>query len=173
MKIFFGAAIQGHKDLGERGDIYRHILATLKAKGVTICTEHTGGRTRDEIISLQEKAIGPTPLTGIDRLVFVRNKMIEFVEGDIDGAVFEVSTPSLGTGIEFAHAYLRPRIGLSPIPVLALYKKGYWENSLSTMIRGLSRIEYPSISLIEYEDIYRLKAILEDFIKNLKNGGRS
>jgi len=38
--------------------------------------------------------------------------MIEGVEGDIDTAVFEVSTPSLGTGIEISHVYLRPRMNL-------------------------------------------------------------
>ena len=38
----------------------------------------------------------------------------------IDAAVFEVSTPSLGTGIEIAHTYLRPRLGLPAIPMLAV-----------------------------------------------------
>ena len=52
--------------------------------------------------------------------------MIELIEGDIDAAIFEVSTPSLNTGIEIAHAYLRPRLGLMAIPVFALYQKNYW-----------------------------------------------
>jgi hypothetical protein len=55
----------------------------------------------------------------------MRNKMIEAIEGEIKAAIFEVSTPSLGTGIEIAHAYLRLRLGLSRIPLLALYEKDY------------------------------------------------
>jgi hypothetical protein len=36
-----------------------------------------------------------------------------------------VSTSSLGTGIELAHAYLRPGLGLPAIPVIALYQEDY------------------------------------------------
>jgi len=59
---------------------------------------------------LLEKSLGPLQPPGVARTVLIRNKMTEFIEGDIDAAVFEVSTPSLGTGIEIAHAYLRPTI---------------------------------------------------------------
>ena len=82
----------------------------------------------------------------------IRNKMIEFIESDIHAAIFEVSTPSLGTGIEIAHAYLRPRLGLPAIPVLALYQKDYWPNNLSTMIRGITRDAVPNFVVKEYDD---------------------
>jgi hypothetical protein len=32
--------------------------------------------------------------------------MIETIEGNITAAIFAVSTPSLGAGIEIAHSYL-------------------------------------------------------------------
>ena len=73
--------------------------------------------------------------------------------GDIDAAVFEVSVPSLGTGIEMAHAYLRPRLGLPEIPILALYEKDFWPNNLSSMVRGLSSGLYPNFVVKEYEDL--------------------
>ena len=69
----------------------------------------------------------------------------------IEAAVFEVSTPSLGTGIEIAHAYLRPRLGLPAIPVIALYQKDYWPNNLSTMIRGITRDEVSNFMLKVYD----------------------
>jgi hypothetical protein len=47
---------------------------------------------------------------GIERRIYVRNKMIEGIESDIAAAVFKISTPSLGTGVEIAHTYLRPRM---------------------------------------------------------------
>ncbi len=86
----------------------------------------------------------------MERSILIRNKMIEFIEGDIDAAVFEVSTPSLGTGIELAHAYLRPRLGLPAIPVIALYQKNYWPNNLSTMIRGINQDAVPDFVVLEY-----------------------
>ncbi len=78
--------------------------------------------------------------------------MIEFIEGDIDAAFFEVSTPSLGTEIEIAHAYLRPRLGLPATPVFALYQKNYWPNNLSTMIRGITKDEVANFVVKEYDE---------------------
>ena len=65
----------------------------------------------------------------------------------IDAAIFEVSTPSLVTGIELAHAYLRPKLGLTEISVMALYQKDYWPNNLSTMIRGITSDEVSNFML--------------------------
>ena len=166
MKIFFGAAIQGHQTFGERREIYVQIIETLQNHGAEICTEHTTGRTPEECRALQKKAIGPRPENEGEALIFVRNKMIEFVEGDIDACVFEVSTPSLGTGIEFAHAYLRPRLGLRKVPVLALYEKGHWPNRLSTMIRGLNTSEFDHVHIHEYGDRTELSYTIENFYKN-------
>ena len=78
--------------------------------------------------------------------------MIGFIEGDIDSAVFEVPTPCLGTGIEIAHAYLRPRLGLPAIPVIALYQRDYWPNNLSTMIRGIRLDEVSHFMLKVYDE---------------------
>lgn len=89
------------------------------------------------------------------------------VEGNIDAAVFEVSTPSLGTGIEIAHAYLRPRLGLPSIPILALYEKGYWIHNLSSMVRGLDQDQFPTLSIKEYEDLAEAQARLSEFLATL------
>jgi hypothetical protein len=94
--------------------------------------------------------------------------MIEAIEGDIKATIFEVSTPSLGTGIEIAHAYLRPRIGLSLIPVLALYEKDYWPNKLSTMIKGISKETVPHFTLIEYKNLEDGKKIINEFLIGIK-----
>jgi hypothetical protein len=108
------------------------------------------------------------PEGDLNRRVFVRDKMIEAIEGDVCACVFEVSVPSLGTGVEIAHAYLRPRMGLPVIPVLALYEKGYWPNKLSSMIRGISPDVAPHFVLKEYVDSDEARAILLDFLDSLK-----
>ena len=94
--------------------------------------------------------------------------MIEAVEGDIAGAVFEVSVPSLGTGIEIAHAYLRPRMGLEGIPILFLYQKGYWPGNLSTMVRGIPLEEMSNIEIGEYDNLEEAKEFLKRFLGSLK-----
>jgi len=152
MKIFFGAAIQGASNREERAAAHKQIIDAIKSCDCEVISEHTTGKDYDATAELLEKTLGSLPPKGMARTVLIRNKMIEFIEGDIDAAVFEVSTPSLGTGIEIAHAYLRPRFGLPAIPVFALYQKDYWPNNLSTMIRGITADEVPGFVVKEYDE---------------------
>lgn len=166
-RIFFGAAIQGVAKRGERSPLYQSLIQTIKAQGFTVLTEHAGGESKEETARLLESSIGPLPPLGTDRLVYVRNKMIELVESDVAGAIFEVSVPSLGTGVEIAHAYLRPRLGLSMIPILALYQAGFWPNQLSTMVRGLTPATAPSFTLKEFQDGEAANGLVKEFLRSL------
>ena len=168
MKVFYGAAIQGAENREKRANIHKTIIESIKKQGFDVYTEHTTGKTYEEAIKKLEQSIGKMPEDDIERRIFVRNKMIEGIESDIVAVVFEVSTPSLGTGVEIAHAYLRPRMGIKEIPILALYEKDYWPNKLSTMIRGLSKKELPNFKLIEYDNIDDVENIIELFLSNIK-----
>jgi hypothetical protein len=150
LKIFYGAAIQGASDRKERAVINAGLIAAIRSLGFDVVSEHTTGENFIDTAEKLNVSIGPLPPEGKERTVFIRNKMIHFIESDIAAAIFEVSTPSLGTGVEIAHAYLRPRMGLSQIPVIALYEKGYWPNRLSAMITGISKTDVPHFCLIEY-----------------------
>jgi hypothetical protein len=167
-QVFYGAAIQGAKDRKERSQVHEFFITTIQKQGYEVYTEHTTGKTYEEAIQKLEKAIGPIPKDELKRKRYVRNKMIDGVEGDIKAAIFEVSTPSLGTGIELAHAYLRPRMGLFLIPVLALYEKDYWPNKLSTMIKGISKEDVPHFTLKEYKTLKDGKEIINEFLNGLK-----
>ena len=167
MKIFFGAAIQGTQNREERAAVHRLIIDAIKSCGCGVISEHTTGRDYDATAKLLEKSLGTLPPKGVERTVLIRDRMIEFIEGDIDAAVFEVSTPSLGTGIEIAHAYLRPRLGLAAIPVIALYQKDYWPNNLSTMIRGITRVQLPNFVLKEYDDLADAREFIPQLLKDL------
>ena len=164
-RVFYGAAIQGSKNRKERSHVHEYFIKTIKKHGFKVFTEHTTGRTYEEAIKKLEVAIGSIPDDLSLRKIFVRNKMIEAIEGDISAAIFEVSTPSLGTGVEISHAYLRPRLGLSTIPVLALYEKNYWPNKLSTMIRGIPNKENPHFTLKEYKNLDEAEIIIKEFLK--------
>jgi len=167
-KIFFGAAIQGSQKRDERAKRHQFIINSIKKKGFSVVTEHTTGKTYEESIAKLQQAIGPLPPPGIERRIFVRNAMINAVEGDITAAIFEVSVPSLGTGIELAHAYLRPRMNLPKIPVLALYEKDFWPNKLSTMIQGISTANIPQFSLMEYSEERDLESTISSFLCTLQ-----
>jgi len=169
MRVFYGGPIQGAKDRRLRAHIHSGIINYIKESGFEVSTEHTTGKTKEEAASLLEESIGPLPPLGIERTRYVRKKMIEAVEGEINAAVFEVSIPSLGTGIEIAHAYLRPKMGLKEIPILALYEKDYWPNNLSSMIRGIDEQEIDYFSLIEYENLADAEKHVRDFLLSLKS----
>jgi len=168
MNVFYGAAIQGSRERSERAEVNHFLINCIKNNGFNVSTEHTSGKNYEEVIKKLEESIGKMPEGDLNRRVFVRNKMIEAIEGDVHACVFEVSVPSLGTGVEVAHAYLRPRMGLPVVPVLALYEKGYWPNELSSMIRGISPEVAPHFILKEYVDSDEARAILIDFLDSLK-----
>lgn len=167
MKIFFGAAIQGAHNREERAAVHRLIIDAIKSCDHEVLCEHTTGKDYETTAKLLEKTLGALPPQGTERTVMIRNKMIDFIEGDIDAAVFEVSTPSLGTGIEIAHAYLRPRLGLKAIPVVALYQKDYWPNNLSTMIRGITADAAPHFMLKVYDDPAKACEFIPELLKDL------
>lgn len=166
MKLYYGAAIQGSKDRTERVHIHRMFTQVIKDRGHQVVTEHTNGMNKDEVAKILEASFGPLPPLGPQRTAFIRDKMIESVEGDIDAAIFEVSIPSLGTGIEIAHTYLRPRMGLREIPILALYQKDYWPNKLSSMILGITPDAVPQFKLHEYENVDQAQSIIGKFLES-------
>lgn len=168
MEIFYGAAIQGNRDRGERQHIHIAFIEAIKKAGFTVASEHTTGSSFEETSELLTHSLGKLPPVGKDRTIFIRNRMIELIEGDIKGAVFEVSVPSIGTGIEIAHAYLRSRLGLPEIPILALYEKGYWPNNLSSMVSGLPKEQFPNFQIMEFSSTSDGKNVIEDFLTGLR-----
>lgn len=167
MNIFYGAAIQGETKRGRRTKVHSTIIESIKNEGFNVLFDHTRGKNTDEAVQLLKKQIKNLPSENIERRQMVRRKMIEAIEGDITAAIFEVSTPSLGTGIEIAHTYLRPRMGLKQIPILLLYQKDYWKNKLSTMIQGITKEDLPQVQIVEYFDLHQAKKIIKDFLVSL------
>ncbi len=166
-RIFYGAAIQGEKDRGARAGVHASIIQAIRGRGFDVVSSHTSGTTREEAARLLEEAIGPLPSEGQERYMYVRGKMIEGVEGEIEAAIFEVSTPSLGTGIELAHAYLRSRMGLKQVPILVLYEEDYWPNQLSTMVRGISQDEMPFVKVQQYSNVEDAAGYIDEFLSGL------
>ena len=167
MKIFYGGAIQGNWDRSVRGHVHHSLIEEIKGAGFSVISEHVKGTDFDETAGFLAQMVGELPPKGSDRTIFVRNKLVELIESDLSGAIFEVSVPSLGTGSEIAHAYLRPRLGLAEIPLLALYEKGFWPNKLSSMVGGISQGQYPNFHFREYTSLDEATAILKEFLAGL------
>lgn len=163
-KIFFGAAIQGAADRSLRASINVKIIEIIRSLGFSVISEHATGKDFNETAGKLEQVLGPLPQRGKDRTVFIRNQMIAWIESEIVAAVFEVSTPSLGAGIEIAHAYLRPRMGFSAIPVIILYKKGFWPQGLSAMIAGITPKNVPGVHLLEYKREQEIAGLLRPLL---------
>jgi hypothetical protein len=164
MKIFYGAAIQGNRDRAERRAVHQGLVGHIKGLGCTVVSEHTLGASLDETADLMTQSLGELPPKGMERTVFVRDRMIQLVEGDVAACIFEVSVPSLGTGIELAHAYLRPRLGLTRIPILALYERGFWPQGVSSMVKGISPDICGSFFLKEYSTLSEACKRIEEFL---------
>ena len=165
MEVFYSGAIQGNRDRGERAHVHRAFIDCIIRLGHNVFSEHPASSNKEETAALLEKSIGPLPPAGIERTKHVRRKLIEGIEGDIQAAIFELTVPSLGVGDEFAHAYLRPRMGLSAIPMLGLNEEGYWSSGLSSMIRGIDPNGFPNFRLESYKTIEEGCRHIEKFLR--------
>lgn len=165
--IFYGTAIQGAVNRGERAGLNTELIQFIRTSGFRVITS-AGGANAAETARLIEQTFGPAPADTDQRRIFIRDAMISTIESpEIHCCLFEVSIPSTGTGDEIAHAYLRPRMGLPSVPVLALYQKGYWQNDLTTMIRGIDPKAIPHFLLREYANVEEAKTHISDVLKKL------
>lgn len=164
LKIFYGASIQGGR---QKSNFNGEIIDYLKNIGINLISEHVRGENRMEVRALLAQSLNVDEKSLTPELI--RNKAIEWCESDINAAIFEVSVPSLGTGIEIAHCYLRPRLGLREIPILCLYEKDFWSNRLSTMLTGANSEKDILLNIVEYKSINEVKEIILEFIN--KNCG--
>lgn len=168
MKIYFGAGIQGspsREARAERAALYRELISYIQELGHDVLFEHTATNNKEEVWKVLEKQFGPLPPPGPERGAFIRNRNIEAIERMADAAIFEVSMPSLGVGIEFAHAYLRPKLGFGPIPILCLYQKDYWNHGLSVMVTGAG---FSGTQVSEYIQVGEAKQIINGFLSRGK-----
>ena len=169
---FYGAAIQGNtlQQRRERAHVHRRLLGTIKRSNGLPLSEHVMGDSVEMTAELMQETLGPLPPPGLGRAQFVREGMIAFIEGELDAAVFEVSVPSLGTGVEIAHAYLRPRLGLRAVPILCLYQHGSRDSHLSAMVRGVSGVD--GFEVREYGDLDEADALIGEFVRRIGNTAR-
>ena len=167
MRVFYGAAIQGRGDRRERADFNRFLIEEIKSCGHEVITEHTSAETYEEALRMLENAFGKLPEEKEKRTAFNRVKIIESLAGSVDAAIFDVTVPSLGTGIELVHAYIRPNLGLSDIPILLLFDPSYGRE-LSGMIRGMTKEELPSINQKNYSSTEEAQKHVKDFLEGIR-----
>lgn len=169
MWIFYGSVLQGVREYGSRAEVSRVLIDAIEDCGYRVFSKHVAGRNPEEVIKLLTESHGqiPFPRRTQEWRAYVRKQGIKALESlETIGAVFEVSEPSIGTGVEIAHAYLRPRLGLPEIPILCLYQKDYQPSDLSLMVKGILHDELPNVEVYEYSDLGDAKTLLKDFLKN-------
>lgn len=165
--VFYGAAMQSSLNHEDRVPVHELLIDTIKRMGAGVVSEHTVGRNFQESARLMEQTLGPLPQEESARAVLIRRKIIRILEGALDAAVFEVSEPSPGTGIEIAHVYNRPRLGLTAIPILALYQKGCLPHHLSSMDHGVNADVLPQLFVQEYENLIQAGMMVSEFLMPL------
>jgi len=134
-KIYFAASVRGGR---KNADIYREIIEYLKKYG-TVFTECIGNK--DVLIQEAEQ---PAEKIYAQCLGWLMQS---------DVIVAEVSTPSLGVGVEIDRAVVNNK------NVLCLYRNGSVKK-LSTMVSGCKKLY-----IAYYDDIEGAKAAIDFFLK--------
>jgi hypothetical protein len=167
--VFYGAAVQGAPNRGERAHINRALIDRIEDHGYHVPLKQTTGRTREETAAICERDLGPLPPFGTrERKAETRRRNLMVMhDPGLLAAVFEVSLPSTGTGMEIVEAYKRPKDGLVEIPILALYETGFWPNDLTVMVSGIADDELPNFKLREYTELAEAKEHISRFLATL------
>lgn len=135
MKIYFSGSIAGGR---KYLDVYKKIVAYLKAQGHQVLTEHI---IVDNIFDFEQQ--------WSPQEIFERD--IQWLN-DCDLVIAEVSNPSLGVGYEICYALEHQ------IPTLCIYQPDIF---VSRMIIGNTS---PDLTLFEYRDEKLLFQKLAEFL---------
>lgn len=142
--VYFCGAIRGGR---QRQMLYRAIVDALAARGWRVLTTHVAA---PDVLALEARA----GLTARD--IFERD-MRWLAACNV--VVAEVSTPSLGVGVEIAEA---ARLGK---PIVALCERGV---ALSALVAG-----HPAVRVLTYADQADLLAQLDAALARLAAGERA
>jgi len=163
-KVYFSAPIRGAREDTPRylGDLVQF----MKDKGADVLSEHVAaapGKEMDEVFS---KRAG----LRFDRLkepwVVARKTDFQWVD-EASYLVAEVTSPSIGVGMEIQRAKDKEELGLNHTKILCLCRQEILDSGkFSWMILGITPEEHKDFYLVGYKTLPGAKRIIARFLDN-------
>lgn len=160
-KIYFSGSIYGikHKDPDFSWDLVQH----MKEKGFNVLSEHVAGRNRKEMREIFKKNTGVDQGNKEERYFVAYEWDMKWVD-ECNYLIAVVDGPSHGVGMEIMRAILKSERGLNTTKILCLVHEDNIK-SLSGMIQGVPREQYPDFKVEEYTDLENAKDIVNRLLE--------
>jgi hypothetical protein len=161
-KVYFSGSIRGGRDHKPR--LYGDLIRFMKKGGADVLSEFVGVIGREERDRLFNKYVGGNPAGAEKPWVIARRVDFKWVD-EAEYLVAEVTSPSLGVGMEIQRAIDKERLGFRRTKILCLCRQDVLENEgLSWMILGVTPNIHPDFYLIGYTTLKEAKEAIFQFL---------
>jgi len=162
--VYYSGSIHGSPEPDEM--LPTKIKDYLLVNGANVLSEHVAASTKDEMRKVLAGRTGKTvaefdQMSDHDWALFIRKTDIDWVNRATH-VVALVNGASHGVGMELQRALDKPRLGLSETPILCL-RHADTMDTLSLMIRGITKEESPSFTLVPYKNFEDIKRAIDSF----------
>jgi hypothetical protein len=163
-KVYFSAPIRG--DRGDTASIARELVGFMKKGGANVLSEHVAADMGEEMDNVFLKKAGVSFLKLEKPWVVARKIDFKWVD-EAKYLVAEVTSPSIGVGMEIQRAKDKKALGLNHTKILCLCQQKVMDKEkLSWMIKGVTPEEHQDFYLKGYKTLSGAKRIITRFLKN-------
>lgn len=161
-KVYFSGSISGAQD--HTPDLFWNLVQSMKNGGAEVLSEHVGGKNLEEIRRIFSLKTGVNLKEVKEPWIWARKIDFKWVD-EADYVVAEVTSPSLGVGMEIQRAIDKDNLGLKHTKILCLCRQDLIEkNTLSWMIMGVTHKEHQDFHLAGYTTVQEAKKIIYQFL---------
>ena len=138
----------------------------MKERGADVLTEFVGANDLEERNKLFSKHVGKSFLKAKEPWILARKIDFQWVD-EAEYLVAEVTSPSIGVGMEIQRAKDKKKLGFNHTKILCLCRQEVMDKEgLSWMIKGVTQEEHKDFYLVGYKTFLGAKRIITRFLTN-------
>jgi hypothetical protein len=161
-RVYFSGSIRGGRDHKPR--LYGHLIQFMKERGADVLSEFVGAVGREERDGLFNKHAGVNPNGAEEPWVAARRVDFKWVD-EAEYLVAEVTSPSLGVGMEIQRAIDKEGLGFRRTKILCLCSRDLLNNkALSWMILGVTPNVHSDFYLIGHTTLKEAQEAISQFL---------
>ena len=161
-KVYFSAPIRGVRE--NMPNLARDLVKFMKKVGADVLSEFVVanlGKTMDQAFSRKS---GVSLLKSKEPWIIARQIDFQWVD-EADYLVAEVTSPSLGVGMEIQRAKDKEALGFNHTKILCLCRQEVMDKEkLSWMIKGVTSEEHKNFYLVGYKTLPGAKRVITRFL---------
>jgi len=161
-KVYFSAPIRGARE--DMPILVKNLVGFMKKGGADVLSEHVVADLGKEMDQVFSKKSGVSLLRSKEPWVMARQIDFQWVD-EANYLVAEVTSPSIGVGMEIQRAKDKEALGLNHTKILCLCRQEVMDKEkLSWMIKGVTSEEHKNFYLVGYKTLPGAKRVMTRFL---------